>query len=155
MYEQINRDYIRSHYFESDGLCFPREAASGRLDHNAGLPGTPEEKQVQLRKRLQVLIFEKLEGNPAKVESACAVSWELVRKYMSGKRKVTRDTLAKLCVGMRLSIEETQELFRLEGHSLEPEINLLDAIVVDALRCGEDIDTFYEECQEFGLSLFR
>ena len=155
MFGYVNRDFIRSHEFKSDGLFIEQEKASKRISPNAVLPDMPEKKQVQLRKRLNSLLFEKLDGNSARIESACGVSWELVRKYMSGTRKVTRDSLAKLCVGMRLTVEEAQQLFQLQGNSLEPDINLLDAIVVDVLKCGEDISVFYAECEEFGLSLFR
>ena len=154
MFEHINREYIRSHQFKSDGFFIERDRTSSRISSDAVLPDTKEKKQVQLRKRLNSLIHEKLDGSSAKIEAACGVSYELVRKYMSGGRKVTRETLAKLCVGMGLSVEEAQQLFQLQGHSLEPDINRLDAILVDVLKCGEDIHVFYEECEEFGLPIF-
>ena len=154
MFEQINREYIRSHQFKSDGLFIERERASGRIGPKTVLPESPEEKQIQLRKRLNSLIHEKLDGSSAKIEAACGVSYELVRKYMGGRRKVTRDTLAKLCVGMGVSVEEAQQLFQLQGHSLEPDINRFDAILVDVLKCSEDIRVFYDECEEFGIQIF-
>lgn len=155
MFDHINREYIRSHQFKSDGLFMERERTSTRISPDAVLPESPEKKQIQLRKRLNSLIHEKLDGSSGRIEAACGVSYELVRKYMAGRRNVTRDTLAKLCVGMALSVEEAQQLFQLQGHSLEPDINRLDAILVDVLKCGEDIHVFYEECEEFGLPIFR
>lgn len=59
--------------------------------------------------------------------------------------------IAKISVGIPLSIKESNDLFIMEGHSLEPENNLLDAIVVDALQCGDDISIFLETCEEFGI----
>ena len=156
MYEHITKQYIKTHTFQSDGLYFSRsEEASFRLGPNsASLPSSSEQNSVRLRKALLSLISTKFPSNAA-MEAACAVSYELMKKTISGKRRITRATLAKLSVGMGLSVEKAQELFRLEGHSLEPDINLLDAIVVDALQCGDDISTFFEECEEFGLNLFK
>ena len=53
----------------------------------------------------------------------------------------------------RAEPEEANELFCLQGHSLEPVHGLFDAIVVDALQCGDDIFTFYETCAEFGIKI--
>ena len=74
-----------------------------------------------------------------------------MRKYLRGvpDHKITRVAIGKLCVGLTMSVEESNELFKLEGHSLEPENNLFDAIVVDALQCGDDVDVFIETCKEF------
>jgi hypothetical protein len=156
MYEHITKQYIKTHTFQSDGLYFSRtEEASFRLSSNsASLPATSEQNNIRLRKELFSLTSTKFPSNAA-MEAACGVSYELIKKNISGKRRITRATLAKLCVGMGLSVEKAQELFRLEGHSLEPDINRLDAIVVDALQCGDDISTFFEECEEFGLNLFK
>ncbi|HCB94106.1 MAG TPA: hypothetical protein DEP57_09955, partial [Selenomonas sp.] len=79
---------------------------------------------------------------------------DAMRKYIRGNlkekgRNISRMAIAKICVGIPLSLDEADNLFRLEGHSLEPESALLDAIVVDALNCGDNIKTFYETCSEF------
>jgi len=74
-----------------------------------------------------------------------------MRKYLRREkgRNISRMAVAKICVGIPLSLDEADNLFCLEGHSLEPENAILDAIVVDALKCGDDIKTFYETCEEF------
>ena len=156
MYEHITKDYIRSHTFQGDGLHFPQTGGGRenyRLGPNAVLPAGEDENRRLLRMRLTTLVAERF-PNRGSMEASCDVSYELVKKYINGSRRVTRDSLAKLCVGMRLSVEEAQGLFRLEGHSLEPEINLLDAIVVDALQCGDNIGVFYDECVKYGLGPF-
>ena len=156
MFEHITKDFIRQHKFQGDGLNFPyvKDSADYRLSSSASLPPTAAESRIKLRQELTSLVLGKF-PRPAMMESACAVSYELVKKYLNGSRRVTRDALAKLCVGMHLSVEEAQPLFQLEGHSLEPEINLLDALVVDALNCKDDIDVFAEGCEKYGLNLFK
>lgn len=156
MYEHITKTYIKTHPFQSDGLYLPVEQNSSfRLSpHSASLPADAEHNNSRLRKELTSLIAAKYPNNAA-MEAACGVSYELVKKNINGKRRITRATLAKLCIGMKLTLEKAQELFRLEGHSLEPEINLLDAIVVDALQCGDSITIFYEVCKEFDLNVFK
>ena len=79
-----------------------------------------------------------------------------MRKYIRGNlkekgRNISRMAIAKICVGIPLSVDEADKLFRLEGHSLEPESALLDAIVVDALKCGDDIGSFYATCEELNI----
>lgn len=39
-------------------------------------------------------------------------------------------------------MEVTEELFMLQGYSLDPLNNLLDAIVVDCIKCKDDITVF-------------
>ena len=72
-----------------------------------------------------------------------------IREYMQALG-VSRIMAAGL-INQGLSIDEADKLFRLEGHSLEPESALLDAIVVDALKCGDDIGTFYATCDELNI----
>lgn len=154
MFEHITKDYIQQHTFPYDGLHFPESDSVGYcLAPGAVLPAGAEENRNLLRIRLTSLVAKKF-PNTGNMESSCGISYELVKKYVNGSRRVTRASLAKLCVGMGLSVEEAQDLFRLEGHSLEPEINLLDAVVVDALQCGDGISVFAEECEKYGLKLF-
>ena len=153
MFEHITKEYIRKHTFQGDGLHFPQNTGeSYRLGPGAVLPAGKNENRNRLRRELTTLVAEKF-PNTANMESACGISYELMKKCINGSRRVTRESLAKLCVGMRLSVEEAQPLFRLESHSLEPDINLFDAIVVDALQCGDNIDVFYDECKKYGLKL--
>ena len=153
MYEHITKAYIRIHRFSGDGLTFPNEARQPRLSVDTVQNLLPEKACIQLRKRLVGLVIERYDNRYALLEVECGINSDTFRKYANGKRRVTRDALAKLCVGMRLPMETAQELFRLEGHSLEPEINLLDAIVCNALNEGDDIATFYETCRSCKLNI--
>ena len=47
-----------------------------------------------------------------------------MRKYIRGNlkekgRNISRMAIAKICVGITLSVDEADKLFRLEGHSLK------------------------------------
>ena len=99
------------------------------------------------------LFYNHFDGNFAKLEARTGITEDAMRKYLRGNlknkgRNISRMAVAKICVGIPLSLDEADKLFRLEGHSLEPESALLDAIVVDALNCGDDIEAFYATCAE-------
>ena len=49
------------------------------------------------------------------------------------------------------TVEEAQALFILFGHALDPKNNLVDAIVIDNIRCKEGIEVLYEECEKNGV----
>ena len=155
MYDNITKDYLKTHLFNSDGLSFSEEHSAFRLRADDPQITRCDERQIELRVEISRLISEKYGKNKEKFEAECNISWVLKRKWMNGDRKITRDALAKLCVGMSLDIQIAEKLFRYEGHSLEPDLNKLDAVVVDALKCGDDIYALYDTCEAVGLALFR
>lgn len=57
----------------------------------------------------------------------------------------------RFCSGADITVEEAQELFILFGHALDPKNNLVDAIVIDNIRCKEGIEVLYEECEKNGV----
>lgn len=152
----INKDYIRLHNFSSDGLysLLDRSNVNYRLHPGDSLPIALEQQQTALRKEFVRLFHDCFNGNFTKLEARTGITEGSMRKYLRGNlqnrgRNISRMAIAKLVVGIPLDIEQAQKLFRLEGHSLEPECALLDAIVVDALQSGDDIQAFYETCAEF------
>ncbi len=157
-FSKIDKEYIRSHSFSSDGLTFDREhsTATAKLRRDdPGLPILPEKKEVMLRREFSRLFTAPApyNGNYAKLETRTGLNEAIMRKYLRGARTITRIAVAKLCVGTPLTLEKSEELFSMQGHSLEPEEQLFDAIVVDAINCGDDIGTFYESCASFGIQL--
>ena len=157
-FSKIDKDYIRSHTFSSDGLTFDREHSTATAmlrPGDPGLPMLPEKKEVMLRRELSRLFTAPApyNGNYAKLETRTGLNEAIMRKYLRGARTITRIAVAKLCVGTPLTLEKSEELFSMQGHSLEPEEQLFDAIVVDAINCGDDIGTFYESCASFGIQL--
>lgn len=157
-FSKINKDYIRSHSFSSDGLTFDRKhstATSKLRPGDSGLPMSPDKKVIMLRREFARLFTAPTpyNGNYAKLETRTGLNEASMRKYLRGDRTITRIAVAKLCVGTPLTLEKSEELFSLQGHSLEPEEQLFDAIVVDAINCGDDISKFYESCTSFGIQL--
>ena len=117
------------------------------------LPPTVDEQMKTLRKKF-TMIFMKNYENLAQLEVRCGINESIMRKYLKGTRKITRETVAKICVGTPLTIEESEGLFTLQGHSLEPEKQLFDALVVNAIQDGDDINIFFETCEKYGLKIF-
>ena len=151
---RITKDFIRTHNFESDGINFPDEDKNFRPRNGMKLPPSEEENFATLKIKLIELFMEHYEKNFTKLEVKCAISEAAMRKYLKGSRKITREVIAKFCVGTKLAVEQSAELFTLQGHSLEPEKQLFDALVVDALQDGDDINIFYDTCQEYKINIF-
>ena len=151
---RITKDFIRTHNFKSDGINFPDEDKNFRPRRGMKLPPSEEENFATLKIKLIELFMEHYEKNFAKLEAKCTISEAAMRKYLKGSRKITREVIAKFCVGTKLTVEQSAELFTLQGHSLEPEKQLFDALVVDALQDGDDINIFYDTCQEYKINIF-
>lgn len=154
MYENITKEYVRTHTFKSDGIIFEsvKEDKNYRIAPGTKLPPSDIEKANKLRKKIVDIILINYDANYAKIDADCFISETLLRKIAAGSRKVTRIVIAKLCVGAKLSLETAEELFMLQGHRLDVENNRLDAIVVSCINEKEGIEVFYEECEKYGLS---
>ena len=157
-FSKIDKNYIRNHTFSSDGLTFTQErdeAASKLRPGDPGIPLAPEKKEKLLRREFAKIFAapSPYNGNYAKLETRTGLNEAIMRKYLRGDRTITRIAVAKICVGTPLTLAESMKLFTMQGHSLEPEDQLFDAIVVDALNCGDDIAKFYESCASFEIKL--
>lgn len=156
MFSKITKEFIKRSDFKSDGLNFSTDDEEIYFRPRKGmkLPPTAEENLTTLKIKLLEL-FEKHYGkNFVKLEADCTISEASMRKYLKGTRKITREVIAKFCVGTKLSVEQSETLFTLQGHSLEPKNQLFDALVVNALQDGDDIGIFYETCQEYKVDIF-
>ena len=151
-FSMITKEYIRKHDFKSDGISFQdtEEDVSYRLHQGDALPMALAQNSTKLRKEFGNLFYDRFDGNFAKLQTRTGITEDAMRTYLRKEkgRNISRMAIAKICVGIPLSVDEADKLFRLEGHSLEPESALLDAIVVDALNCGDDIEAFYATCAE-------
>ena len=152
--EKITKEFIATHNFESDGLVFPQDATqiSYRPSQGMILPPSADENMKDLRKKLSAISARKYE-NFAQLEIRCQINESSMRKYLKGTRNITRESLAKFCIGSQLTVEESEELFTLQGHSLEPAKQRFDALVVNALQDRDDIGTFFETCEEYGVKI--
>ena len=159
-FSMITKEYIRKHDFDSDGISSrdTAEDVSYRLHQGDALPMALAQNSTKLRKEFVNLFYNHFDGNFAKLEARTGITEDAMRKYLRGNlknkgRNISRMAVAKICVGIPLSLDEADKLFRLEGHSLEPESALLDAIVVDALNCGDDIEAFCATCAELKVKI--
>lgn len=156
MLSRITKEFIKINIFSSDGLSFSSETEEIYFRPRKGMkfPLSAEDNLTTLRIKLLELFVKRYKKNFAKLEADCAISEASMRKYLKGTRKITREVIAKFCVGTRLSVEQSAELFTLQGHSLEPENQLFDALVVNALQDGDDINIFFDTCQEYQIDIF-
>lgn len=159
MYEHITREYIKNHKFKHDGLYFEREKeqADFRFAPGTILPKSPEQKMIELRMKVYDIVHRRYEGNYVKIYTQCGIHRDVLIKFIAnkkdGNRGFSRGALAKLCVGTGMDLKEASELFVLQGFALDPENNLLDAIVVNCIECNEDICTFFDMCDENNIQI--
>lgn len=159
MYEHITREYIKDHQFLCDGLYFEREKTDVdyKFAPGAHIPEHPEKMEIELRKKIVNLVVSRCDNNYSKIEADTGVKRSTIYKFITKntetRRGLTREALAKLCVGLKLPMEEVQEYFRLQGHVLNPEDNLLDAIVVNCIESDGDIYEFKDMCEEYELNI--
>ena len=144
LFENITKEFIRTHEFLSDVAPVEHNAQSFRLMPNRNLPPAPSELQNELRKQFAEIMATTFKKNFAQMDSRCNISEAAMRKYLNGNRPIDFFIVAKFCIGAKLSVEKLCELAKLCGHIVTPEIYLLDAIVVDTFKCGEDINDFYQ-----------
>lgn len=156
---QITLGYLLTHKFQRTGLEvqeYKEENKSGMFSPGEleGLPTPDEEKRIQLRIRMSDLVAERCKTF-AEASIQTQINAETLRKYVSynQKRKISRIMLAKFVMGLNLSLEEADKLFRLQEHALDPENVLLDAVVMHCLNEGGGIDGFYATCEQVGLEI--
>ena len=157
MFSRITKKSIKKKSFLSDGLKnFFEEEENIYFRPRKGMkmPPSAEENFATLKIKLLELFMRHYEKNFVKLEADCTISETSMRKYLKGTRKITREVIAKFCVGTKLSLEESSELFTLQGHSLEPDNQRFDALVVNALQDGDDINIFFDTCKEYKINIF-
>ena len=122
MFSRITKEFISTNAFKSDGLSFSVETEEIYFRPRKGikLPPSAGENLAALKVKLFELFMKYYKKNFAKLEADCTISEASMRKYLKGTRKITREVIAKFCVGTKLSLEQSEELFTLQGHSLEP-----------------------------------
>ncbi len=155
MFEEITKEFIRTHKFVATFPTFtPTSQSFKLLPGGKNLPPSPNELQGELRKKFSEIMATTFNSDYIKVESKCCISQASMRKYLNGSRDIPMFAVARLCVGAHLPLEKVCELFKLCGHILSPKDFLLDAIVCDTIKCGENIEDFYETTKQYGLDSF-
>ena len=151
MFEYVNKEYIKNNKFKKTGLEYEeQEQKSYRLSDdqikNLGIDIT--NKKVKLRKNISKIAYDKFHLDYSQIDIKCNIGESAMRKYLKGTRNMSRAALMRFCSGAGVTVEEAQELFILFGHALDPKNNLVDAIVIDNIKCQEGINVLYEECEK-------
>lgn len=82
------------------------------------------------------------------VSNACDIPASSIKHMLNGRQRITRHQLGKFCVGLKLSIEEAQQLFKWQGRSLSVGEDAFDTVVYYALKDKDDIWDFIDEAAE-------
>lgn len=77
----------------------------------------------------------------------CDIPMATYKQYISGKGKVTRRFIAKICIGLKLSLEKANELFKMHSGELNM-TNDVDALIYNAILTKDSIYEFEEELKE-------
>lgn len=161
MFDEIDEIYIKNHTFScvQSEIRTEKEHMAYRFSEGDIIPPSAEEKATILRKKLSELVFTKFEGNYVKLEADCAINKDNIMKFVNqgkrGRNNVSRNVLGKICVGAKVSVEEAQEMFTLQGYALDPVNNLFDAIVISCLKKKEDIYEMIDMCREYNVVIDR
>ncbi|MBR1858648.1 MAG: hypothetical protein IJ797_04050 [Selenomonadaceae bacterium] len=147
-YNYVTKEFIQTHEFIADEFTPEHQTQSFMLRPNIDkLPPTYEDLKIELRKKFSYIFSTKFNNSYVRVETSCQIKPSTLRKYFNGEREITIYAVAKFCIGAKLSIEKTYELFKLCGHILAPNDYLFDAIVIDAIKSEDNIYDFYDTCK--------
>ena len=153
----INRITFENQKFETHGIIEPIEL-SGAKRVPEGWKPTADPENVEVRELIRNISWEKSDEyclvNDLKmssydfVEKFCSIPTDTLKKTISGKCRLTRTFLAKYTVGLKLELNEANELFRMHSGTLNP-TNPFDFIVYNALITKDDIDFFLDEVLQY------
>ena len=150
----INRDEFQSIIFESHGIIDMSQKSASRVPKGF----QPSQNQRDLAFRIGNIVQEYKvkykEEHPGRcsqytlVEKACDIPADTIKRLITGRTRVTRTQLAKLCVGLKLPIEDADRLFLMQGGTLNLS-NDFDYIIYHALEDGDDVYSFIDEVRKY------
>lgn len=112
----------------------------------------PRERMNRLRMKIaddvNQLTYERsgiLEQAYAYIDAHCHIAPPTMKKALQGNSRITRKMLYKYTVGMRMSLEQAQEYFELQGRHLSNDSDEEEMIAFNALRDGDSADSLIEE----------
>ncbi|WP_033169250.1 helix-turn-helix domain-containing protein [Selenomonas sp. ND2010] len=150
----INRDEFRSIEFESHGIIDMPQQSACRVPKGFQPMQNQKELAFKIGNIVQEYKAKYQEEHPGRcsqyalVEKACDIPIDTIKRLITGRTRVTRTQLAKLCVGLKLPIENADRLFFMQGGLLNLS-NDFDYIVYHALADGDDIYSFIGEVREY------
>lgn len=151
----LTRDEFERQSFGSHGIV---EFAEEKGLYKVPKDWEPIDNNAVLREQIKRFMWDKSEtyrfenkvksGDYIIIENLCSIPTDTMKKALNGKYKITRNFLAKFVVGLKLNMEEANELFELHSWRLS-ERNSFDFIVIHALNTKDSIYDFMEEVYEF------
>lgn len=152
----ISNEVYKNLKFKSYGIVEPDiEKFKARIIDSSAVP---TQDSTLLREKIRDIIWDKTDEYELKhktklskyrvLEINCRIPSDTAKKAITGKYNITRNFLAKFVVGLKLGIEEANELFYLESGKLNL-TNSFDYIIYHALEDKDLIDFFIEEVEKY------
>lgn len=114
----------------------------------AGLAGNQSDILRKVRDYCQR--YAKSASNVAfEVGMQCNLSESIVRKVFKAEKAMTADFLGHICVGLELSMEESEELFALFGRPLVFGKSYFESVTMVAIKDKDDIDAYEQDLNYF------
>ena len=104
--------------------------------------------QSQKEKTGKAKSIQRIIAGESEKEPGCDIPYNTYKKYMGLKRTITRSALAKFAVGLSLSLNDANDLFRLQNGVLN-ETNDFDYITIHALMDNDNIMDFQDEVEKY------
>ena len=146
----ISKEKFKEMKFDSVGFIEPiYEKTTYRLPVGFQLNECTNE---EVRGMISNIVHDKKEETgktvQALIEMDCNIPMATYKQYISGKKRhPSRAFISKLCVGLKLSIEKSNELLR--AHSGELNLtNNADAVTYFAIECKDSIFDYENELFE-------
>ena len=83
------------------------------------------------------------------VSIRCNLSESTIRKVINGSRNATKDFVGRICVGLGLSMSDTEDLFEQLGQPLDFNSCYFDAVTMTAIKDRDSIDDYCEDLKFF------
>lgn len=102
-----------------------------------------------LRRKLSEYFLERLSGSYPQLEAKCDILTDTFQKVLrfKGGRNVTYTLLSKFCIGARLSLSETRQMFEYMDYHLT-ERCLPDYILLCNIENKGDIDEYIQDMKK-------
>lgn len=147
----ISQDDFQKMTFETHGFIEPtKEKSTARLPIGYEFQNP---RGRELRDAISNIVHDVKDSRKGTtitelITKSCNTSMATYKQYISGKGYPTRPFIAKLCVGLRLTVDQANALFRLHSGELN-QTNDADCITYYALLTHNTIDEYEEELKIF------
>ncbi|MGD9678327.1 MAG: hypothetical protein AB7V16_08290 [Vulcanibacillus sp.] len=162
----INKENFENQIFKTKGIIeFPENKYLNRVPQEWRPSQNTSINSLQLRNELYNVASEKWYNYKETskrnisfydfIDLNCRIPEDTFKKAMNKKYNITRNFLSKFSVGLKLSFEESNGLFKLHSGELNL-TNDFDFVVYHALKTSDEIDYFIEETEKYtGVKLYN